>query len=74
MANEIQTRNALRDAPGGPVVKTSPSSARSAGLIPSQETKIPHAEKPRHKTEAILYKFIKIFFFKKETKCTQQLP
>ena len=33
MANEIQTRNALRDVPGSPVVKTSFSNAGSAGLI-----------------------------------------
>ena len=31
------------DFPGGPVVKTSPSSAGGVGLIPSQGTKIPHA-------------------------------
>ena len=67
MANGIQTRNALRDDPGSPVVKTSPSNAGSAGLIPSQETKIPHAEKPRHKTEAILYKHSKRFCLKRKT-------
>ena len=31
------------DFPGGPLVKTSPSSARGAGLIPDQRTKIPRA-------------------------------
>ena len=31
------------DFPGGPVVKTSPSSAGGAGLIPGQGAKIPHA-------------------------------
>ena len=32
-----------RDFPGGPVVKTLPSSAGGAGLNPHQGTKIPHA-------------------------------
>ena len=32
-----------RDFPGGPVVKTSPSSAGDEGLIPGWGTKIPHA-------------------------------
>ena len=31
------------DFPGGPVVKTSPSSSGGVGSIPSQGTKIPHA-------------------------------
>ena len=31
------------DFPSGPVVKTSPASARGVGSIPSQATKIPHA-------------------------------
>ena len=43
----------------GPVVKTSPSSPESAGLISGQGTKIPHTiclvvKKTKHKTEAIL--------------------
>ena len=45
------------DFPGGPVVKTSPSNAGGAGLIPGQGTKIPHASWPKNqniKTEAIL--------------------
>ena len=32
-----------RDFPGGPMVKNLPSSARDAGSIPGQGTKIPHA-------------------------------
>ena len=32
-----------KDFPGGPVVKNLPPSAGSAGLIPGQRTKIPHA-------------------------------
>ena len=31
------------DFPGGPVVKTPPSTAGGAGLIPGWESKIPHA-------------------------------
>ena len=42
------------DFPGGPVVKTSPSSAGGVGSIPSWGAKIPHASWPKHKTEAIL--------------------
>ena len=45
----------LRDFPGSPVVKTSPSNAGGAGSIPGQGAKIPHATGPKkHKTEAIL--------------------
>ena len=33
----------VRDFPGGPVVKTSPSNAGVVGLIPGWGTKIPHA-------------------------------
>ena len=39
------------------MVKTSPSTARGAGSIPGQETKIPHASRPKNqnnKTQAIL--------------------
>ena len=32
-----------RDFPGGPVSKNLPSNAGDTGLIPGQETKIPHA-------------------------------
>ena len=49
--------NKCRGLPGGPVVKTSPSSAGVVSLIPGQGDKIPHAlwpKKPKHKTEAIV--------------------
>ena len=44
------------DFPGSPVVKTSPSNAGGAGLIPGQGAKIPNAlwPKTKNKTEAIL--------------------
>ena len=45
------------DFPGGPVVKTLPSSAGGAGSIPGGGARIPHAswpKKPKCKTEAIL--------------------
>ena len=32
----------IRDFPGGPVVKTSPSNAEGVGLIPGWAPKIPH--------------------------------
>ena len=35
----------IRDFPGGPVVKTSPSNARGAGLIPGLGAKFPHASR-----------------------------
>ena len=38
-------RDRQRDFPGGPVVKTSLSSAGFAGLIPGWEAKIPHAQR-----------------------------
>ena len=38
-----QFKNLLRDFPGGPVVKTSPSNAGGASLIPGWGAKIPHA-------------------------------
>ena len=43
--------------PGGPVVKTLPSSGRGVGWIPGQGAKILHAfwpKKSKHKTEVIL--------------------
>ena len=43
-----QIRCSLRDFPGGPVVKTSPSNAGSAGLIPGQGAKILHALRPKN--------------------------
>ena len=45
----------LRDVPGGPVAKTSPSSAGGVGSTPSRGAKISHASQPKNvKTEAIL--------------------
>ena len=44
----------MRDLPGGPVVKTSPSNAGSVGSIPGRGAKIPHGSPPKHETEAIL--------------------
>jgi len=38
------------DLPGGPVIKTSPSDAGGAGLIPGQGVKIPHVSQPKNKT------------------------
>ena len=51
-----------RDFPGGPVVKSSPSSAGDARLIPGWKAKNPHAlwlkkkkkKNPEHKAEATL--------------------
>ena len=40
---KLQTREELRDLPGGPVVKTSPFKAGSVGSLPGQGVKIPHA-------------------------------
>ena len=37
-----------RDFPGGPVVKTSPSSAGGVGSIPDRGAKIPHAPRPKN--------------------------
>ena len=46
----------FRDFSGGPMVKTSPSSARDAGLIPGGAADSTHLtdKKPKHKTETIL--------------------
>ena len=38
------------DFPSSPVMKTSPSNAGDAGLIPAQEAKIPHDLWPKPKT------------------------
>ena len=38
----------VRDFPGGPLVDTSSSHARGAGLIPGQGAKIPHALWPKN--------------------------
>ena len=35
------------DLPGGPVIKTSPSDAGGAGLIPVQGVKIQHVSQPK---------------------------
>ena len=45
------------DFPGSPAVKTWPPDAGGMGLIPSQQTKVPHALSPKNqnpKTEAML--------------------
>ena len=39
----------IRDFPGGPVVKTSPSNAEGVGLIPGWGTKTTHAWNPKSK-------------------------
>ena len=39
----LQFKKNFGDFPGGPVVKTSPSNARDAGLIPGQGAGIPQA-------------------------------
>ena len=52
------------DFPDGPVVKTSPSNAGVATLIPSLGAKIPHVLWPKHqniKQKLSLYKFKKDF-------------
>ena len=40
----------LGDFPGGPVVKTSTSSAGGMGLIPGRATKISHASRPKNQS------------------------
>ena len=40
---EMQVKTTMSNFPGGPVVKNLPFSARDAGSIPGQGTKIPHA-------------------------------
>ena len=37
----------LRDFPGGPVVKTSPSRAGGTGWIPGRTAKIPRVSRPK---------------------------
>ena len=39
----LMSRWSLKDFPGSPMIKTSPSSAEGAGSIPGQEAKIPYA-------------------------------
>ena len=41
------SKQQIRDFPGGPVVKNSPSKARGKGLIPHQGAGIPHASWPK---------------------------
>ena len=41
----------MREFPGGPVVKISPSNAWSVCSIPGQGAKIPHAPQPKKKKE-----------------------
>ena len=43
LALQLELISKLRDFPGGPVVKTSPSSIGDENLIPGQEAKIPQA-------------------------------
>ena len=49
MFDEVKSKrankNKWRDLPGGPVVKTSPSSAEGAGLIPHLGAKMPRGQK-----------------------------
>ena len=47
-ANILQSKARDRDFPGGPVVKTSPSSAGGADSIPGRGAKIPHASWPKN--------------------------
>ena len=51
MREEISKKAQSRDFPGGPVVGSSPSNAEGSGSVPSQGPKIPHALRPKHKTE-----------------------
>ena len=47
----------MKNFPGSPVVRTSPSNAGHSDSIPGQEAQIPHALRPenqKHKIEAIL--------------------
>ena len=39
-------KDPIRDNPGGPVVRSLPSHAEGAGLIPGQGAKIPRASRP----------------------------
>ena len=41
------SKQQIRDFPGGPVVKNSPSKASGTGLIPHQGARIPHASWPK---------------------------
>ena len=48
LESQIHEKEMDWDFPGGPVVKTSPSKAGSAGSIPGQGTKIPPALRPKN--------------------------
>ena len=45
MQSALELKQKPGDFPGGPLVKYLPCHAGYVGLIPGQETKIPHAEK-----------------------------
>ena len=47
MCSDLSKAVQPRDFPGGPVVKTSPSSAGSGGSISGLGVKIPHAPWPK---------------------------
>ena len=54
----------MRDFPGGPVVKTSPSNAEGAGSIRGRGAKIPHSSQPKNqnrKQKQYCNKFNKAF-------------
>ena len=65
LALQLELISKLRDFPGGPVVKTSPSSIGDENLIPGQEAKIPQASRPKnqkHQNRSNIWtKSIKIF-------------
>ena len=44
----LYIKQITRDFPGGPVVKTSPSNAGGAGLIPGRGAKVPHVSRPKN--------------------------
>ena len=44
----MQIKTTMRDFPGGPVVKISPSNAGGVGSIPGWGAKIPHASWPKN--------------------------
>ena len=44
----LELKQSRGDFPGGPVVKTLPSNAGDAGLIPGRGAKSPHASGPKN--------------------------
>ena len=53
--------------PGGPVVKTLPSNAVGAGLIPGWGAKIPHTSGPKNQNRSnIVIKILKMAHIKKK--------